>query len=98
MRWEDERQIVQDLGLIELRVFRVLELGSSTFKPNNEQPGLTQVPEKALKGRAVFLGTQFGTQSSPAGGEATPRYRDVQRLPTDDGPIGVYRFAYRSRG
>ncbi|KAK8043011.1 hypothetical protein PG994_013494 [Apiospora phragmitis] len=51
-RLEHEREKVRDLGVIELRVFRVQELGASEFKPNTETSRLAEVAEKSLVGRA----------------------------------------------
>ncbi|KAK8039243.1 hypothetical protein PG993_007654 [Apiospora rasikravindrae] len=97
-RVENEREKVRDLGVIELRVIRVQELGSSSFKPSTETSGLVEVAEKSLKGRAISHGTQFGDNvRSPAGANILPRYRDVKRLPGDTGPHAIYRFTYRSR-
>ncbi|KAK8087033.1 hypothetical protein PG994_002007 [Apiospora phragmitis] len=93
-RLENEREKVRELGVIELRVFRVQELGTSDFKGNSETSRLAEVSEKSLKGRAVSHGTQFGddVQRSPPGANILPRYRDVKRLPTDTGPLATYRF------
>lgn len=57
---ENEREQARDLGLIELRVFRVDELGSSNFNPGTGATRLAEVAEKSLKGRAISHGTQFG--------------------------------------
>ncbi|KAK8107794.1 uncharacterized protein PG998_009807, partial [Apiospora kogelbergensis] len=98
LRLEIERNKVQDLGVIALQVFRVHELGHSSFKPINEGSGLTEVAEKSLKGRAISHATQFGdVERTPAGGTHAPRFRNVKRLACDDGPVAIYRFSYRSR-
>ncbi|KAK7921155.1 hypothetical protein PG985_009177 [Apiospora marii] len=84
--------------VIELRVFRVEELGSSNFSNGTDTTRLAEVAEKSLKGRAISHGTQFSDdQTSPPGAVNVPRYRDVKRLSTDAGPLAIYRFAYRSR-
>ncbi|KAK8133913.1 hypothetical protein PG984_005925 [Apiospora sp. TS-2023a] len=97
-RVENEREKVRDLGVIELRVFRVEELGGSEFNHSSDTTSLSEIAEKSLKGRAISHGTQFDDdEQSPPGANMVSRYRNVKSLSADSGPLAIYRFAYRSR-
>ncbi|KAI0014774.1 hypothetical protein F4780DRAFT_169649 [Xylariomycetidae sp. FL0641] len=95
-RVERDSKIAKDLGVIEVRIYRAIEHGPSRHSNHGRsqvQPSGFELSEKSLKGKAISHGTSYGMpQYVPP-----PSYIDVRDMPEDNGPIGIYRFLYRSR-
>ncbi|KAH9907773.1 hypothetical protein F4778DRAFT_777151 [Xylariomycetidae sp. FL2044] len=89
-----DAEIAKDLGVIEVKVFRVIEGGASKWKRNVEtQDKGFELAEKSLKGKSISHGTSYSR------GEPTraPQYVSITQIAEDNGPIAVFRFLYRSR-
>lgn len=50
---------VKQIGTIEVHVHHKVELGSAEWRSHNAQAGLTEVPEKALKGKAISHSVKY---------------------------------------
>ncbi|KAI0479233.1 hypothetical protein GGR56DRAFT_690449 [Xylariaceae sp. FL0804] len=88
------RQVAQNLGQIEVRVFRVREdEGVSYYVPEGDDPRSFRVPSKSMKGKATSHGTIYDRKQHTK----KPSYLKCKRLQEDDGPIAFFRFRYRSR-
>ncbi|CAJ2505901.1 Uu.00g000310.m01.CDS01 [Anthostomella pinea] len=96
-RVKDDMKIAKHLGVIEVEVSRVIHLGR---RARGSQHSFTrkdkiEVTEKALKGKAISHG--MSTSVGEIVENPTLKSSQVDDIPEDDGPIGVFRFHYRSR-
>ncbi|KAI1132221.1 hypothetical protein F5Y10DRAFT_284118 [Nemania abortiva] len=85
---------MERLGTIEVQVHRATsrEPGPALI-PRGEHPREFAVSRDAAKWRAPSHGIKF-TGTQPA---RKPQYTRCSKLRDDDGPIGIFRFKYRSR-
>ncbi|KAI0006711.1 hypothetical protein F4779DRAFT_552811 [Xylariaceae sp. FL0662B] len=88
-----DSKIAKTLGVVEVRVCRCMLNGPSNHRREPVHSKSFELAEKSLKGRAVSHGTLF------AAGERCGKRNiyDTTDLSEDNGPIGVFRFHYRSR-
>ncbi|KAI1411290.1 hypothetical protein F5Y13DRAFT_65199 [Hypoxylon sp. FL1857] len=94
-RVEKDRKTSDKLGVIEVKVWRGVELGPSSSKRSSATLKKTpfELSEKSLKGKSISHGTMFSTAKQTT----SPGFVSVQYLPEDGGPIAIFRFTYRSR-
>ncbi|KAK8218486.1 hypothetical protein IWZ01DRAFT_155306 [Phyllosticta capitalensis] len=96
---EETKESVDALGEIVIKVFRVKV--TSTPEPvteNSSKPFAklhedSEVPEKALKGRAVSHKAELGQLQK---GQAYSRLPSLERIDESDAPYAVFKFRYRS--
>ncbi|KAI1483800.1 hypothetical protein F4774DRAFT_104262 [Daldinia eschscholtzii] len=96
-RIEDDIKIAKHLGLIEVRIFRCIPLGSrpaAMMRPTFKQGDKLELAEKSLKGKAISHGTSLSSR------ECVPAPRPCKVMYPDglNNPIAVFQFHYRSRG
>ncbi|KAI1074505.1 hypothetical protein F5B20DRAFT_563534 [Whalleya microplaca] len=96
-RVKKDMQTTKSLGLIELRVQRVLEFESGPMTNGahlQSQANKFELAEKSLKGKAI----SHGTTCTMGKKIETPTVIRSEILPEDNGsPIAVFKFYYRSR-
>ncbi|KAI0024995.1 hypothetical protein F4780DRAFT_775468 [Xylariomycetidae sp. FL0641] len=93
---ERDKKIAKNLGVIELRLYRVT-IGEMLpgKKPKYKAKNLgSDISEKALKGKAVDHATRF---SDIPTGTTAPSYCRSQILEEDNGETAVFRFYYMSK-
>ncbi|RYP19650.1 hypothetical protein DL765_003243 [Monosporascus sp. GIB2] len=84
----------KNLGMIEVKFFRCIELGGADVAPQTSREQSTEFATKALKGKA----TSHMTSYSPPTPTTAPHYIKCNNLRADNGPIAIFRFIYRSKG
>ncbi|KAI1388880.1 uncharacterized protein F4822DRAFT_261210 [Hypoxylon trugodes] len=97
-QYQRDLKKVQQMGTIEVKIYRVIEDDSDDANSHSKVPGVgitgTTISKKALDGKTVSHGTRYANVT-PA--TRKPRYVGCTTLPEDDGPIATFRFLYRSK-
>ncbi|KAK7932154.1 hypothetical protein PG985_002866 [Apiospora marii] len=93
-RVQRDKAKTKDLGVIEVRVFRIILREATDFQAGTAaRKQDLELSEKALKGKAISHGASYGR---PTTGAPTNSF-EAEDIPEDDGPIAIFRFLYRSR-
>ncbi|KAI1469458.1 uncharacterized protein F4812DRAFT_470407 [Daldinia caldariorum] len=95
-RVEKDVKIARHLGLIQVKVFRCIPLGTyrkPTPRSDFQQSDKLELAEKSLKGKAISHGTSFSSGQHTR----TPNNRRVAYIDGYDKPIAMFQFHYRSR-
>ncbi|KAI9680592.1 MAG: hypothetical protein M1817_004032 [Caeruleum heppii] len=82
------------IGTISVKAFRCYRTGEHRGSPSTASlPSQLQIPEKALKGKAVSNSTIFGPEQL----WSASKLFNYKLLDGDDSPIAVFNFKYRSK-
>ncbi|KAI0016620.1 hypothetical protein F4780DRAFT_669012 [Xylariomycetidae sp. FL0641] len=94
-RARQDRDRAKYLGSIEVKVYRMVESsGRTTYSPPYDRQERLTLATQSIEGKPPSHVTWF-TEPQPV---TQPKYLKCHTLQEDKGPIGVYRFLYRSRG
>ncbi|KAK8113549.1 hypothetical protein PG984_014075 [Apiospora sp. TS-2023a] len=93
-RVQMDTEKAKSLGVIEIRVFRIVLGEVTTFQKGSvvRRQNL-EFSEKALKGKAI----SHGASCEQLQFSVSDKNYESDEIPDDGGPIAVYRFFYRSR-
>lgn len=96
-RVQRDLNIAKGLGVIEVRVLRVINNGLEEARPRlssrNQELNTFELAEKSLKGKSISHGASF----SPPEQTSKPISYNCRTLPEDNGSIAVFQFHYRSK-
>ncbi|KAK6955945.1 hypothetical protein Daesc_003592 [Daldinia eschscholtzii] len=95
-RYQEDRLRAQDIGIINVRIYRAIETGAIDNIPSHRRPvgADLELSSEAAQEYGITHGTRY---SEPVQMLSTPSYGDCIHLPEDNGPIAEFYFVYRSR-
>ncbi|KAI0193577.1 hypothetical protein EV127DRAFT_246332 [Xylaria flabelliformis] len=93
-RVERDLKVAKDLGIIEVKFYRKILCGPSTYSgASHAKSGALELAEKSIKGGGISHGTSYGRSETAQ----KPNFVDTRSIAEDAGPILTIRFLYRSR-
>ncbi|KAI0556073.1 hypothetical protein F4679DRAFT_520951 [Xylaria curta] len=92
-RVERDLKLAKDLGIIEVKFYRMIQYGPVTCCGAKTKSGALELAEKSIKGGGISHGTSYGPRETIK----KPQMYDVRSIAEDAGPILIMKFLYRSR-